>query len=117
MGDRTTEVQSPAALAECLDAGYLPHAGLATAALLAVRMGRPPFFEGEAGTGKTALAQALVTVFRGASERLRGMAMTGTDGIGTVVGFAGTVRSAGVDVTFERVQAMVGALDSGSRHA
>jgi uncharacterized protein with von Willebrand factor type A (vWA) domain len=37
--------------------------------------------------------------------------MTGTDGVVTVVGFARTVRSAGVDVTSDRVQAMVGALD------
>jgi uncharacterized protein len=37
--------------------------------------------------------------------------MTQSDGVVTVVGFARTVRSAGVDVTSERVQAMVGALD------
>jgi uncharacterized protein len=37
--------------------------------------------------------------------------MTGTDGVGTVVRFTRTVRSAGVEVTADRVQAMVGALD------
>jgi MoxR-like ATPase len=39
--------------------GYLADAGLATAAFLAVRMGRPLFCEGEPGTGKTALALAI----------------------------------------------------------
>jgi MoxR-like ATPase len=64
MGERTRDVESPAALAERLDAtGYLADMGLATAAFLAVRMGRPLFVEGEAGTGKTALAQALATLF------------------------------------------------------
>jgi uncharacterized protein with von Willebrand factor type A (vWA) domain len=37
--------------------------------------------------------------------------MTVADGVVTVVGFARTLRSAGVDVTTDRVQAMVGALD------
>jgi MoxR-like ATPase len=72
MGERTTDVESPAALAECLDAaGYLADAGLATAAFLAVRMGRPLFLEGEAGTGKTALAQALATLFEAPLIRLQ----------------------------------------------
>ncbi len=39
--------------------GYLADTGLATAAFLAIRMGRPLFLEGEAGVGKTALAHAL----------------------------------------------------------
>jgi MoxR-like ATPase len=43
-------------------AGYLADEGLATAAFLALRMGRPLFLEGEAGVGKTALAQALADV-------------------------------------------------------
>jgi MoxR-like ATPase len=64
MGERIRDVESPAVLAERLDAtGYLADIGLATAAFLAVRMGRPLFLEGEAGTGKTALAQALATLF------------------------------------------------------
>jgi len=51
---------TPAELADALDtAGYLPDPGLATAAFLAVRMGRPLFLEGDPGVGKTALAQAL----------------------------------------------------------
>src|SRR6185503_8520687 len=51
------------ALAERLDAtGYLADTGLATGAFLAVRMGRPLFLEGEAGVGKTSLAQALATL-------------------------------------------------------
>jgi uncharacterized protein len=37
--------------------------------------------------------------------------MTGADGVVTVVTFARTLRSAGVEVTSDRVQAMVGALD------
>ncbi|AXB44402.1 AAA family ATPase [Amycolatopsis albispora] len=39
--------------------GYLADAGIATAAYLALRMGRPLFCEGEPGTGKTSLAVAL----------------------------------------------------------
>lgn len=39
--------------------GYLPDAGIATAAYLALRMHRPLFCEGEPGTGKTSLAVAL----------------------------------------------------------
>jgi MoxR-like ATPase len=54
---------SPEALAAALRAtGYLADDGLATAAFLAIRMNRPLFCEGEPGTGKTALAQALATV-------------------------------------------------------
>ncbi|WP_222264601.1 AAA family ATPase [Modestobacter marinus] len=53
----------PAALADALEAtGYLPDEGLATAAYLALVMHRPLFLEGEAGVGKTALAQALAEV-------------------------------------------------------
>ena len=39
--------------------GYLPGEGLATIAWLAMRMRRPLLLEGEPGTGKTALAEAL----------------------------------------------------------
>ncbi|MFL6144745.1 MAG: AAA family ATPase [Labedaea sp.] len=53
-------VDSPASLAGTLDGvGYLADEGLATAAFLALRMGRPLFCEGEPGTGKTSLAIAL----------------------------------------------------------
>ena len=51
---------SPREVAAALEAtGYLADEGLATAAYLAMRMPRPLFCEGEPGTGKTALAQAL----------------------------------------------------------
>ncbi|WP_420807935.1 AAA family ATPase [Amycolatopsis antarctica] len=51
---------SPAALSEVLEStGYLAGEGVATAAFLALRMGRPLFCEGEPGTGKTSLANAL----------------------------------------------------------
>ncbi len=54
------DVTGPEELAARLDrVGYLADRGLATAAFLAVRMGRPLFCEGEPGTGKTALALAL----------------------------------------------------------
>ena len=53
-------VGNPAELAGELDrVGYLAGDGLATAAFLALRMGRPLFCEGEPGTGKTSLAVAL----------------------------------------------------------
>ncbi|MGW5050928.1 AAA family ATPase [Actinokineospora sp. NPDC004072] len=53
-------VHSPEDVAAALDrVGYLPDPGLATAAYLAMAMGRPLFCEGEPGTGKTALAAAL----------------------------------------------------------
>jgi MoxR-like ATPase len=39
--------------------GYLADDGLATVGFLALRMGRPLLLEGEPGTGKTALAEAL----------------------------------------------------------
>ena len=58
MGDE--EFGTPAAVAEALEStGYLADEGLATASFLAVRMRRPLLCEGEPGTGKTALAQAL----------------------------------------------------------
>jgi len=56
-------VDEPGDLAARLEsAGYLADEGLATVAFLALRMGRPLFLEGEAGVGKTALAQALAEV-------------------------------------------------------
>jgi MoxR-like ATPase len=51
---------SPTELSDSLDrVGYLADEGVATAAFLALRMGRPLFCEGEPGTGKTSLATAL----------------------------------------------------------
>jgi MoxR-like ATPase len=53
-------VDSPEELAGSLDrVGYLADEGVATAAFLAMRLGRPLFCEGEPGTGKTSLAVAL----------------------------------------------------------
>ena len=53
----------PAGLGHALDrSGYLPDEGLSTAAFLALRMHRPLFLEGDAGVGKTSLAQALAEV-------------------------------------------------------
>jgi len=65
-------VDSPAALAGLLDTtGYLADTGLATAAFLALRMQRPLFCEGEAGVGKTSLAQALATLLDAPLIRLQ----------------------------------------------
>ena len=51
---------TPDELAAELDrVGYLPDAGVTTAAFLALKMHRPLFCEGEPGTGKTSLALAL----------------------------------------------------------
>ncbi|MGQ0464002.1 MAG: AAA family ATPase [Sporichthyaceae bacterium] len=58
-----TGSDSPESLAARLaEQGYLADAGLATAAFLAIRMGRPLFLEGEAGVGKTALAHSLAAL-------------------------------------------------------
>jgi len=55
-----TSWSSPDQLREALEAtGYLADEAIATAAYLALAMGRPLFTEGEAGVGKTALATAL----------------------------------------------------------
>ena len=63
---------SPAELGAALQSsGYLPDDGLAIAAYLALRMGRPLFVEGDAGVGKTSLAQALATVLDAPLIRLQ----------------------------------------------
>jgi MoxR-like ATPase len=60
VSDSTPGAGSPTELAQALEAtGYLADEGVATAAYLALRMGRPLFCEGEPGTGKTSLAAAL----------------------------------------------------------
>jgi MoxR-like ATPase len=65
-------VGSPAELAAALrTTGYLADDGLATAAFLAMQMNRPLFCEGEPGTGKTALAQALAEVLDAELIRLQ----------------------------------------------
>ena len=58
-----TALTSPEALSRGLRAtGYLPDEGISTAAFLADRLRRPLFLEGEAGVGKTSLADALAQV-------------------------------------------------------
>jgi MoxR-like ATPase len=65
-------VSTPEDLARKLDEqGYLSDDGLATAAFLALRMGRPLFLEGEAGVGKTSLATALAAVLGAPLIRLQ----------------------------------------------
>ncbi|HEY3603246.1 MAG TPA: MoxR family ATPase [Sporichthyaceae bacterium] len=66
------EPDSPDALLTRLESlGYLADTGLATAAYLAIRMGRPLFLEGEAGVGKTALAHALAELYDAPLIRLQ----------------------------------------------
>ena len=66
------EFADPAAVAEALDAaGYLPDQGVATAAHLAIRMGRPLFVEGDPGVGKTSLAHALAAACQARLWRLQ----------------------------------------------
>jgi len=65
-------VRTPAELAEALESvGYLPDEGVATAAYLAMTMRRPLFVEGDAGVGKTALAQSLAEVLGAPLIRLQ----------------------------------------------
>jgi MoxR-like ATPase len=53
----------PQQVADALDGvGYLADTGVATAAYLAIAMGRPLFLEGDPGVGKTALARALAEI-------------------------------------------------------
>src|SRR4051795_6517325 len=66
------EITAPGDVAAALDAhGYLADDGVATAAYLALTMRRPLFVEGDAGVGKTALAQALAGVLDAPLIRLQ----------------------------------------------
>ncbi len=53
------------------ETGYLVDEGLAIACFLALRLHRPVFCEGDAGTGKTALASALAEVLEAPLIRLQ----------------------------------------------
>ena len=65
-------VRTPADLARRLDqADYLADDGVATAAYLALAMPRPLLLEGDAGVGKTSLAQALADVLGARLLRLQ----------------------------------------------
>jgi MoxR-like ATPase len=71
--DRLPEgVSDPAGLAARMgEVGYLADEGLATAAFLALTLRRPLFLEGDAGVGKTAVAQALADVLGATLIRLQ----------------------------------------------
>jgi len=63
---------TPAALGSALDAtGYLADDALTTITWLSLRLGRPLLMEGEPGTGKTALAEALAEAMGVALIRLQ----------------------------------------------
>jgi MoxR-like ATPase len=65
-------VRDPASLMTALaEQGYLADEGLATGAFLALKLGRPLFLEGDAGVGKTAIAQALAGVMGAPVIRLQ----------------------------------------------
>ncbi len=75
---RVSAFTDPPSLARALEeVGYLPDAGISTVAYLAHALGRPLFLEGEAGVGKTSLAEALAKV-RG-SELIRLQCYEGID--------------------------------------
>ncbi|MCC5579438.1 MoxR family ATPase [Microtetraspora sp. AC03309] len=72
MTGRAAEIDSPGKLATLLEEhDYLADEGLATAAFLALRMGRPLFLEGEAGVGKTELAKTLSAILSAPLIRLQ----------------------------------------------
>src|SRR4029450_12101503 len=50
---------------------YLADQGLATAGFPALRVGRPPFWEGEAGVGKTSVAAAIADALNAPLIRLQ----------------------------------------------
>ena len=60
------------------DQGYLADTGLVAAAVLAQRLDRPIFLEGEPGVGKTSFAEAMATVL-GADEPIRLQCHSGLD--------------------------------------
>ncbi len=63
MTDSATHVGSVAELQEELrGVGYLAERGLATAAFIGLRLGRPILLEGEVGVGKTELAKCLAAI-------------------------------------------------------
>ena len=67
-----TAAQRPQDLLDALGRrGYLADEGLATAAYLSVRMGKPLFLEGAPGTGKTELAKMLAAITGGRLIRLQ----------------------------------------------
>lgn len=68
IGDRVQDAGLPtsidATLALLARANYVGDRSLATVLFLALRMGRPLFLEGEAGTGKTEIAKVLATTLK-----------------------------------------------------
>lgn len=65
--------QDPSSVAAALaGVGYIPDPAIATTLLLALRLGKPLLLEGPAGTGKTALAQAVSEITSRPLVRLQG---------------------------------------------
>ena len=92
-------LQSPAAVADVLGGtGYLCDEALATITFLGLRMQRPLLLEGEPGTGKTTLAEAMATALPVVATRHSGIPEQVLDGETGILVAEGDVAGMGAAI-------------------